>query len=118
VRNNIRSSDALIAFTTKRTANGMSRETHRWVIEELVLAFEHNLRVVEVREKDADQQDGMTGSFQRIEYVEEQRDKCLVDIVRALGKWHQSGPMKIQLLPEGLVTSELRPLVYKEGLNC
>ena len=118
VRYDIRRSDALIAFTSKRNPAYASATTHRWVIEELALAFDHNLRVVEVREKDVDAQDGMTGNLQRIEYVEERRDRCLVEIVKALGKWHQSGPLRIQLLPESLVTSELRPLVNELGLSC
>jgi hypothetical protein len=122
VKNKIRRSDALIAFTTKRNPqDDNDKLTHRWVIEELAIAtaVESSLkkRTVEVREKGVDEQGGITHANQRIVYDEAERDKCLVEIVKAVGVWQSGNLVRVQLLPEAIRT-DLRLLLRDEGLVC
>lgn len=118
VKNKIRRSDALIAFTTRRTTqDDVVWQTHRWVIEELAAAAVLEKKTVEVREKGVEQQGGLTQADQRIEYDETARDKCLVAIAEAIGVWQSSNLVRVQLLPEG-IREDLRPLLKKDGLTC
>jgi len=115
----IRRSDALLGFTTKRTTqNNVVWQTHQWVVMELAAAITLKKRVVEVREAGVDAQGGLAQNLQRIDYAEGARDKCLVDIVKAIGAWHQTDNVKIQLLPDGLANNDLRPLLRDRGLSC
>lgn len=119
VLNKIRRSDALIGFTTRRaTQDNVVWQTHQWVVMELAAAFALKKRVVEVRETEVDPQGGLTQGLQRITYDASARDKCLVEIVKALGVWHSADTVKIQLLPEGLANNDLRPLLDDQGLSC
>jgi len=118
VENKIRRSDALIAFTTRRTTqDNIVWQTHRWVIEELAAARTLKKKFVEVRETGVDPQGGFTLANQRIEYDENARDKCLVEIVKAIGVWQSNNLVRVQLLPEG-IRSDLQPLLKDEGLSC
>lgn len=115
----IRRSDALIGFTTRRSSqNNVNWQTHQWVINELAAAFTLKRRVLEVRECGVDPQGGLTQNLQRIDYDETKREKCLVEIVKALGIWHQMDTVKIQLLPEDVANNDLRPLLDDQGLSC
>jgi hypothetical protein len=119
VRSRIRQSDGVIGFLTKRhPENPASTETHYWVLQELAAAYEVGRRVVEVRESGIDTQPGMLGALQRIEYNESERDKCLVEIVKAVGSWYQQPTVRLQLLPEGLANDDIRPLLNTQGLTC
>jgi hypothetical protein len=119
VRTNIRFSDALIGFTTRRSGSQgeLTSQTHRWVISELAAAFALKRRVVEVREQGVDSQDDLLQGLQRIEYDEQARDQCLVEIVKAVGSWHRRGTVRLQLLPQQ-VNEDLRPLLNNPGLTC
>jgi hypothetical protein len=108
VKSKIERSDALIGFTTKREPlNPASTLTHRWVIEELAAAVALDKKFVEVREIGVDPQGGLGQHNQRIEYDEKARDKCLVNLVAALGVWHKSALAPVQLRLEGLTDDEL-----------
>ena len=118
VRASIASSDALIGFTTRRDPqNDMVWSTHQWVVSELSSAVTLGRRVVEVREEGVDPQGGLHQDLHRINYDEQARDKCLVEIVKAVGSWHRTGPLRMRLLPKELV-EVLRPLKDKAGLSC
>ncbi|WP_428663054.1 hypothetical protein [Runella sp.] len=119
VRANIRKSDGLIAFLTRRGENAENGiwPTHRWVVEELAIAIESRRLVVEVRETGVDPQGGIAGDRQRIEYDENRRDQCLVDIVTTLGNWNQNVQVKMQLLPDDFCT-QIRPLINNPYLRC
>ena len=109
-------SDALIGFTTRRDPqNDTMSPTHQWVVSELASAVTLKRRVVEVREQGVDPQGGLHQDLQRINYDEQARDKCLVEIVKAVGSWHQTGTVRLRLLPEEL-TKNLRPLKNDPGL--
>jgi hypothetical protein len=115
----IRRSDALIGFTTRRTSQDNTVwQTHQWVVMELAAAFALKRPLVEVREQGVDSQGGLIQGLQRIDYNEQERDKCLVEIVKAVGNWHQTDMVKIQLLPEGWANNDLRPLLDDQGLSC
>jgi hypothetical protein len=119
VKSKIRRSDALMAFTTRRTTqDNQVWQTHRWVVEELAAAAALGKKTVEVRETGVEQQGGLTQANQRIEYDEAARDKCLVEIVKALGVWHSTDYVQVQLLPEGVANNDLRPLLEQQGLIC
>lgn len=118
VRQQIRDCDGLLAFTTrrKRIANG-KYNTHQWVTDEIITALEAQRPFVEVRETCVERQPGMPGGRQYIPYDAAARDRCLIEIAKALGKWRHQLPVKLQLLPEA-VTSKLRPYMGKSSFHC
>lgn len=118
VKRKILLSDALMAFTTKREPeNPASTTTHQWVKDELAIAAASNKKIVEVREKGVDSQSGFTSGYQRIEYDETARDKCLVEIVKAIGDWQSRKFVRVQLLPEG-IRADLWRLLNDKNLSC
>jgi hypothetical protein len=118
VQRKIARSDALMAFATKREqlVSGLWM-THRWVTDELALAIQQKRLCVEVRERDVASQGGVAGGRQFIEYDEQARDKCLVELVKTLGKWHLEAPITVQLRP-GAFVDWLRPRLRRPGLHC
>lgn len=114
----IRQSNALMAFVTRRDKIDDNRwTTHRWVTDELSHALAFKLPVVEIREVGVDDQGGIAGDRQRVIYNENERDKCLVEIVKTLGNWHSNETMELQLLPEECIQA-VRPLLRNPGLRC
>lgn len=107
----IRQSDCLIAFLTRRSqvADG-TWTTHRWVTEELSAAIIAQKRVLEIRESGVDAQGGIAGDRQRLAYDENQRDRCLVEIAKAVGSWARGTYLRLQVLPGGVV-DVLRPFL-------
>ena len=118
VKSSIERSDALIGFTTRRAPENVTMSpTHQWVVSELASAVTLNRRVVEVREQGVDPQGGLHQGLQRINYDEQARDKCLVEIAKAVGSWHKTGTIRLRLLPEALF-QVLRPLRTDPELSC
>lgn len=114
----IRQSNALIAFATRRDKIGQNRwTTHRWITDELSQAIVLNLPVAEVRETGVDEQGGIAGDRQRITYNESERDKCLVEIVKTLGNWHSSNTIELKLMPDECIQA-VRPLLKNPKLRC
>jgi len=109
IRNEIQKSDALIAFLTRRERTDDGGNTHRWVSDELATALAFKLRVLEVREVGVTGQGGMAGDRQRIEYDKKNRDRCLVELVKAIGQWHRIASVQLQLLPILLYSFFLSP---------
>ena len=119
VRQRIETSDALIAFLTRRgepSAEGVY-ETHRWVVEELALAIAGGLRVVEVREDGVSDQGGLAGNRQRIPYSEPERATMLVQLATTVGNWVRTVEVTLRLLPPEVV-EEFRPLLSAPGFRC
>jgi hypothetical protein len=107
----IRQSDGLIAFLTRRgKVDDGTWTTHRWVTDELSAAIAAQKRVLEIRESGVDAQGGIAGDRQRVTYDEAQRDRCLVEIAKAVGAWSREVHLRLQLLPENMV-AELRPFL-------
>jgi len=114
----IKQSDALLAFVTRRQKIDETHwTTHRWVTDEISHALAYNLLVAEIREAGVDEQGGISGDRQRITYNESERDKCLVEIVKTLGKWHSSDTVKLKLLPDESIQL-IRPLLRNPSLRC
>jgi len=118
VRQQLTNCDAVLAFTTrrKRIANG-KYTTHQWVTDEIITAIDAKLPYVEIRETCVDRQPGMPGGRQYIPYDPAATAACLVEIAKALGKWRQHLPVKLQLLPEA-VTQAIRSHIGKPGFRC
>ncbi|RJQ46103.1 MAG: hypothetical protein C4538_07360 [Nitrospiraceae bacterium] len=115
----IADSDALIGFLTRRgnpDAGGVWK-THRWVIEEITTAINNKKKIVEVRETGVDEQGGIVGDRQHIIYDESARDKCIVEIIKTIGKWHSIERIKLKLLPEDCI-QEIFPLLRNADLRC
>jgi hypothetical protein len=118
VRDHIRTSDALLGFTTRRDKiNDQLYTTHRWVTDEIATAIEARRPFVEIRETSVDPQFGIPVGHQYIVYDPEKRDACLVEVAKALGKWQRSLPVRLQLAPEA-ITQALRPFIRKPGFRC
>jgi len=118
VKDLIRDSYALLGFTTRREdPKGQQEGTHRWVTDELTTAQTLDVPFVEIRE-DGISQGGIVGSNQYIHYNEAQRDKCLVEIAKALGIWRQELPIRIKLIPDELINMEIQPKFRKPGFRC
>src|SRR5260370_26853345 len=83
----IRSSDAMIGFTTRRESSGEGRfRTHEWVVQELLIAHSEKLPWVEVREEGVVPPGGIleAAATQHIAYSEASRPACLAKIAQAL----------------------------------
>jgi hypothetical protein len=118
VRRKIQQADALIGFTTRREQLADERwTTHRWVTDEISHALALGRPVVEVRENGVDEQGGIAGDRQRIPYTESQRDRCLVELVKAIGGWHRERSVQLKLLPEDF-TQAAFPLLRNPRLRC
>jgi hypothetical protein len=115
VRALIDSSDGLLAFATTRDA--ITRDqftTHRWVTDELAYAVAQAKQVVEIREDGVLDQGGIAGDRQRITFREDDRLRCLVEVVKTLGGWHRRITRRFQLVPNDLV----RPHLSKAYFRC
>ena len=110
-------SDAMLGFLTRRERVGEHWSTHRWVIEELASAF-GQIPVVEVRETGVDPQSGMLAGIQRIQYCEEQRDRCLVQIAQAISLIKEKVECRVFRLEPTEFVSLFRALLKKPGLRC
>lgn len=110
-------SDAMLGFLTRREKAGEKWSTHRWVIEELASAF-GQIPVVEVRELGVDPQNGMLAGIQRIQYCEQERDRCLVHIAQAISRIRDRIEYRIFRLEPTEFVSLFRTLLKKPGLRC
>ncbi len=119
IRDKIKQSDALIGFTTRRGNPYADNnwQTHRWVTDEMTVALSNEIPLIEVREEGVDNQGGILGDRQRIIYKEKERDRCLVELAKTIGRWHRESKIKLKLLPESCV-QELIPIHRKKDLKC
>jgi hypothetical protein len=120
VRQSIRGCQALIGFMTRRDPIGDTGRwtTHRWVSDELAHALALNLHVAEVREVGVDDQGGIAEDRQRLTYDEAARDRCLVDLVAVIGRWHRAAnSVLLQLLPPERI-AEIVAIYRRPGFSC
>ena len=115
----IRQSDAMIAFATRRgDPIGTNRWlTHRWVTDEISQALANNIPVIEVREDGVDAQGGIAGDRQSVPYDENRRERCLVDLVTAIGRWHRERQVELKLLPDEFA-QKVFPYLRRPDLRC
>jgi hypothetical protein len=120
VTERIKEADALMAFTTRRGNQKLpdgTYETHRWVTDELAYALALNRPSVEVREAGVSVQRGLAGDRQPILYEEGMRDRCLVEVAKAIGAWCRGVTLAFRLLPPEF-EAEIRPLLRRPGFRC
>lgn len=106
-----------IAFTTRRKKRGDgSYETHPWVVNELTTARALGQKAVEVREKSVKIGD-VNDAYVHLNYVEGERDRMLVDLVRTLASW-KSQRIRVQLIPPSAAEGEFIRCVVRRGVKC
>jgi hypothetical protein len=92
VRGLIRECDALMGFSTRRGDPDQSPlwKTHRWVTDEIATADGQDPKIpfVEIREVGVDPQLGIAGGKAHIQYQEEKRDRCLLELAQTISRWH------------------------------
>jgi hypothetical protein len=119
----IRTSDAVIGFTTRResVAPGQYR-THDWVAQELLTAHAQDPRIpwVETREQGVISPGGILDSAdtQRIDYREEDRAGCLVKLAQALRRFHDSANVTMIRLGPTLAVEQIGPLLDDPSFAC
>jgi hypothetical protein len=87
------------------------------VTDELTFALQANIPAVEIRETEVDDQGGIGGDRQRIEYDATARDRFLVQLAAVLGRWAQGRSRNLRLLPPKIV-SRIRPYMQQQGFRC
>lgn len=100
VKGRIERCQGLMAFATRRgepTGDGKYL-THRWVTDELAYASQLGKAVVEVREADVDEQDGIAGDRVRIKYNESERTELLLQLTSTLARWHRQ-VRRVRVIP-------------------
>ena len=105
----IRSSNAMIGFTTRREVMASNQfSTHPWVVQELAIAYAQDPRIpfVEVREEGVISPGGIVegAGAQRIDYRETERAACLLQIAQALRRFREeSNVTTVRLGPSAVV---------------
>lgn len=119
----IRTTDAMIGFTTRResVAAGQYR-THEWVVQELLTANAQDPRIpwVEIREEGVISPGGMIESAdaQRIDYRQEDLAGCLIKIAQAMRRFHDlTNVTMIRLGPTSAV-DQISSLLDDSSFNC
>lgn len=119
----IRTSDALIGFTTRREemAPGQYR-THDWVVQELLTAHTQDPRIpwVEVREDGVISPGGILDSAdaQRIDYQPDDRAACLVKLAQALRRFQEVAKVTMIRLGPTTVVEQISPLLDDPNFAC
>lgn len=119
----IRTSDALMGFTTRREPVAPDQyRTHDWVVQELLTANAQDPRIpwVEIREKGVVSPGGILEATdaQRIDYREEDRAGCLVKITQALRRFHDATNVTIIRLGPASAVEQIGPLLDERSFTC
>ncbi len=119
----IRSSDAMIGFTTRREPVGQNQfRTHDWVVQELLTAHQQNPPIpwVEVREQGVISPGGILEAVQtqRINYREENRAERLVQIAEALRRLHELTRTITVRLGPGPLMDEVSTMLEDPSFSC
>ncbi len=115
----ITDSDACIGFLTKRGTQPNldgSFPTHRWVIEEMTTALNKDKPVFEIREKGIDDQKGILGDRQRLDF--EDVSKVMLEVVKFVMKEKNKLSTKIFMLLPSEILSEIRPHLANNDITC
>jgi hypothetical protein len=112
----IRTSDAMIGFTTRRDAVPPDQwTTHDWVVQELVAAHSQEPRIpfVEVHEQGVRSPGGILEAVdaQRIDYREADRAACLREIALALKRFREQISVTTVRLGPIAVVDQISPLL-------
>jgi hypothetical protein len=113
----LRSCSGCIAFTTRRSKRpDDTYETHPWVVNEMTQARALGFKTVEVRESGVRIGDGAE-AYIRLEYIEAQRDRLLIELVGILASWITK-PVLVQLLPPPERIHEFTGRVIRGDAAC
>jgi hypothetical protein len=115
----IRKSDGMFAFLTRRDAIIDGKFTsHRWVYDELSTAISNNIPLVEIRDNKVDDQGGLPGDRQRVEFDLDNKAELIVELVEILADWKRKIiPRRMVILPKEIV-QEARPYISNNTLTC
>jgi len=117
----IRSSEAMIGFTTRRepTPDGFFR-THEWVVQELLMAHFEKLPWVEVREEGVVSPGGIleAAGTQHIVYREADRAACLVKIAQALNRFREETKVTMVRLGPVAIVVQVDALMQDPTFAC
>jgi hypothetical protein len=110
--------DAILAFLTRRAddTGQLTMGTHPWVLLEIGAAINARKAVIPVLEDGLPPQ-AITSTFQTVPYDPNNRDRCLVEIVTALGRLVSRRGAVLELLPEGSA-AEIRLALRKPGFRA
>lgn len=117
----IRSSDAMIGFTTRREQSGEGRfQTHEWVVQELLMAHSEKLPWVEVREEGVVSPGGIleAADTQHIVYNEADRAACLVKIAQALNNFRERTNVTMVRLGPASVVEQIVAFTQAATFAC
>jgi len=123
VMKTIRTSDAVIGFTTRREPSGPDQyRTHDWVVQELLTAHAQDPRIpwVEVREEAVISPGGILESAdaQRIDFRQENRETCLVKIAQALRRLRDLTNVTTIRLGPILAVEQISPFLEDPSFAC
>ncbi len=119
----IRTSDAMIGFTTRREENASGGyRTHDWVVQELVTAHTQDPPIpwVEVREAGVVSPGGILdlAASQRIDYREDDRPRCLVQIAQALSRFRDLAAVTMIRLGPASAVEQIGSLLDSRSFLC
>jgi hypothetical protein len=119
----IRTSDAVIGFTTRRDTIGPGQYgTHEWVKQELMTAHSQDPRIpwVEIREEGVISLGGMleAADTQRIEYRENDLAGCLVKIAQALRRLQDLTAVTMVRLGPATAVEQISALLNDPSFAC
>lgn len=119
VTERIRKADGVLAFMTPRDALLSGKfTTHQWVRDELVTAIGLKVPAVEIRALGVDEQGGIAGDRQRLEFDPGDKAKLMVDLARILSKWRRNlKPRRLVLMPRDIV-QDARRFISTDDLKC
>ena len=117
VKELIKDSDAIVAFTTRRDKDGQRWKTSDWVIDEIKYAnaIEKN-RIFEVREEGVDYPNKINNERQHLVFPTDDRLACLRDLAKVISRWTVMS-FKLNLTPVTFI-SDIRMHLRKNLYTC
>ncbi len=117
VKKSIEDSDAVVAFTTRRTKDGEKWKTSDWVVDEIKHANSMNInRILEVREEGVDYPNKIHDEKQYISFPSEDRLACIRDLAKVISRWTVMS-FKLNLMPEEFV-SDVKTRLQTNKYKC
>jgi hypothetical protein len=120
VKEKIKLSDAMIAFTTRRDKIEArdAWKTSDWVIQEMDHADSIGMtKVLEFRELGVEFTGGRAGNRQLKDFNSADQLQCLVELARIISRWRSGIDMRVKLLPEDLIGA-LWPVLRLKDYEC
>lgn len=121
VKNLIKDSDAVIAFTTRRSQDGQQWRTSDWVVDEIKHANAiEKTRILEVREEGVDYPNKINNERQYLVFPANDRLACLRDLAKVISRWTVMS-FKLNLMPEEFVSdirTRLETPLQKKKYRC